>query len=289
LKKIIFLLLFFGELANAQDNKIRLSGGLAYNISDLTWSIAGNSQGQSPNILSELDFKSVASLGYFLEGRYSPLRNFYFILYYQHNSVFSGKGSDVDYQGDNRTNSTYQLSFSSNRGQLDMIRTGINTTLLKRNAINFTAGIYYRSNIQEFYILSAEDPDLESIYKMKMKGMELTVDADIDLGRNVSALLSFSCGYINYRGEANWNLREIFMHPLSFLQTSKGISTGGEVRFDYRISPLFSLTIGGTYSRIKIFKGTDTSYLITDTEVSTQFNGAKNNNYGSTVGIIVRL
>ena len=79
------------------------------------------------------------------------------------------------------------------------------------------------------------------------------------------------------------------MHPLSFSHTSKGISTDFNFKLGYKVSSILSLTLGGTYASTKVYKGTDRAYLVTNTQVSTQFNGAKNNRYSSMIGILITL
>lgn len=260
---------------------------MAFDVSNLRWSIAGNEEGQSPNILSELDFKSVNSLGYFLEFRYSPIQRLEIFAYYQNNKVVSGKGTDVDYAGDNRTNPIYDLSFVSDIGRLNIIKVGVRTPFLKINATDFLAGVNYLDNSQDFYILSPDENELRSTYKTKMSGIQLGLMTDTKLTSNLSAFLSFGFTSVTYRAKADWNLRDVFKHPLSFLQTSNGIDLDGSLKLRYQINSVFSVMAVGSYFRTKVHKGTDTAFLISNVDVSTQFNGAVNTRYGAMLGINV--
>ena len=132
-------------------------------------------------------------------------------------------------------------------------------------------------------------PDMESTYKAKMMGVDLSIEAEFKINKNMYTVLSFDFNYINYKAEANWNLIDIFMHPLSFSHASKGIGTDLELKLGYKVNTILSCVLGGILGSTKIYKGTDTSYFITNTQVLTQFNGAKNNRYSSMLGVIIAL
>lgn len=286
---VFSLICFVWWSAKAQDQKFFAESGLSVAHSNFDWSIAGNSKGESPNILSELRFNSITSLGYFIRSAYKPSPHLAIVVYYQKNETFSGTGTDIDYQNDNRSSPTENLEFSSDQGGLQILKAGVKSQILRRGRLAMDAGILYQSNIQNFYILSAEVPDLQSTYKAKTSGVEIGTDARFTVCRILSTLLIVNAGYVNYRAEGNWNLREIFMHPLSFSQASKGLTMGGGLGIAVRITPALNLTVSGNYSYTKIYQGTDTSYLVSGPEVITRFNGGSNNLLQAEVGISLRL
>lgn len=85
---------------NGQNNKLAFSTGGAVNVNNFDWSIAGNLQGRSPNILSELIFKDIKSLVF--RGYIQALEMLELNTFYQGNGVLSGKGTDTDYGSDNQ-------------------------------------------------------------------------------------------------------------------------------------------------------------------------------------------
>jgi len=277
------MVLITSKLSVAQ-NQFAASGGMAFDVSTLQWSIAGNIEGQSPNILSELNFNTITSLGYFLECRYSPINRLEIVTYYQANKVLSGEGTDFDYSDDNRTNPIYGLSFVSDKGNLNVVKIGVRTPLFKSKVVGFFTALNYLYNGQDFNILSPEEKELRSTYKTKMHGIHLALETDTQLSNTVSVLFSFACAYSSYRAEADWNLRDIFKHPISFLQTSNGINMDGSLQVNYQINSVISVAMGARYGRTKVFRGTDTSFLASNVNVSTQFNGALYTRYGSMLG-----
>jgi len=138
---------------------------------------------------------------------------------------------------------------------------------------------------QQFYILSNEIQELRSIYKANMQGIEISVESNIQLSKIIYSSLIINYHFVDYMAEANWNLIDIFQHPLSFSHVSNGTGFGVNAFFGYNMSKIFSIIVSGSLNTTTIRKGIDTSYLTTGNEVLTQFNGAKNILYGISLGI----
>jgi hypothetical protein len=291
--KIIFLVQFFilSSHLYPQDQKKRITFemGSNFNESNLVWSIAGNLEGHSPNVLSELKFNSIKSLGYYLSGSYSPLTYLRFSVYYHRNEGISGNGLDTDYRDDNRTNPTFEKNFMSNEGGFTVFNGGIGTPIELSNKLIISPTIFYYLSKQQFYLLADQMKDLKSIYQADMHGMKISIDANIRLSKIIYSSLTLSYQIVDYKAKANWNLIEVFKHPLSFSQASKGSGFDVNGGFEGEINNTFSIITRGSLSSISIRKGIDTSYLITEKEISTQFNGAKNIIYGLQIGIRVSI
>lgn len=286
-KKIIcglIILLCNLKIANCQDSHFTISTGGTINVSDFYWSIAGNLEGKSPNILSELVFQKITSLGIYLEGTYKPLKYLELNVYYQKNNVVSGDGTDADYKDDNRINAIYYESFSSNKGILKVFKAGGNFYFLKKGDLRLKTGISYATNIQKFYILNTDFANLNSTYTAKWKGAKLSIGGSFKIFEKLSILASLSYGLIKYNSQANWNLIEIFMHPISFEQYANGRSTDQELGLDYKLNSFITLKLSGTAGNIKAFNGVDNSYLQNNTQISTQFNGSNNSFHGFILG-----
>jgi len=113
---LFFLLLLHSNLhSQTKEKGLLLEAGATYNISNFEWSIAGNLEGEAPNILSELKFDKITSFGYYLKGNYTPVTYLKFFAFFQQNKVVNGSGSDIDYKDDNRTNPTFEQEFISNK------------------------------------------------------------------------------------------------------------------------------------------------------------------------------
>ncbi|HTG56750.1 MAG TPA: hypothetical protein VL943_10815, partial [Niabella sp.] len=59
---------------NPIENNLSITAGAVYQKTDFRWSIAGNSSGQEPNILSELIYNPIQSAGFNIGAAYKPYR-----------------------------------------------------------------------------------------------------------------------------------------------------------------------------------------------------------------------
>ncbi|KAA2240675.1 hypothetical protein F0L74_31520 [Chitinophaga agrisoli] len=292
LKKCIFsigILLCSSAFVKSQNNRFTFSTGAVINENDFSWSIAGNLQGQSPNVLSELHFNNITSLGFYLSGTYSPVKCLRLDAYYQRNGVISGSGEDTDYKGDDRTDPTFQQPFSSNKGYLEVLRIGAKAIFLQRGTFSLGAGAAYKSAKQSFAILSPELTDLRSTYTAKWRGPAFSVEGNYVINHSFSVGADITYAVISYRGEANWNLIDIFMQPLSFAQTARGHGMDYSIKFRYSANDFLSFSLDGMFGNTRVFQGTDISYLRNGMQLSTQFNGSRNDYYGARLGATVQF
>jgi len=75
-------------------------------------------------------------------------------------------------------------------------------------------------------------PGLDSNYDAKWWGPWLGLDMLLDFNKRGSAFARFEYHFVNYFGQANWNLRDDFAHPVSFEHDSNG--TGMVVEIGWR-------------------------------------------------------
>lgn len=292
IKRVIlfFIVFYFNiKLTNGQGCRISLSSGVSINTTNFKWSIAGNIQGQSPNVLSELIFTRVTSIGGYVDVVYRTLKNLEINIFYKKNGVIRGTGTDTDYGTDNRTNTIYDESFVSNKGHLEVFKTGGSIYFIHTNKFNLKTGFFYNSIMQSFYILKPDFADLNSTYTAYWKGAKLSMGGSCRLDKKFSAMATLSYGLIKYKAEANWDLIDIFMHPLSFEQNSGGRSIDADVSLKYVLNSSISLVINGTIGNTRTYKGIDKSYLQNNTRILTQFNGSNNNFYEARFGAFMHF
>lgn len=262
---------------------------MGYEVNNFRWSIAGNLQGQSPNILSELKFKEIVSLGYYIRGSYLPFNFLKLKAYYKQNYTISGNGTDIDYEDDNRTNPIFDQAFRSNKGWHKLLKGGVGIPLSLFRKIKVCPSIFYYQQNQKFYLLSNEEKDLRSKYKTTMRGIELSLSSHIELSNYLYTSITLNHRFVNYKAEADWNLIDIFQHPLSFSHSSEGYGSKVNIDIGGHISKTFSIVVGGMLDGTIIKNGIDTTYLITGNEVLTRFNGAKNLMYGFKLGLQISI
>lgn len=286
---ICFLVIQYNVHSQSKHKSFDLEIGSLYNSSSLDWSIAGNIDGQFPNILSELKFNNIQSIGAYVKGEYYPIKSLVISVSFNKNEVINGKGTDTDYKNDNRNNPIYDKNFASDKGSFVGLKSGIGFPVRISNRTLLTPAILYYLTKQKFYLLNNEIEGLKSTYQTVISGAEISVKTNVFLNKFINTSLYLSYHIVNYNAEADWNLIQIFKHPVSFSQTSKGSGYNIDVVFEVKLNKIFSLRTAGDLTLTKISKGIDTSYLITEKEIQTQFNGAKNRMYGLKLGIIASL
>ncbi|WP_352432929.1 hypothetical protein ABDD95_07080 [Mucilaginibacter sp. PAMB04274] len=289
LKIFVVLFLSSGVLTCRAQANFSFSTGVATGTSKLTWSIAGNSEGKSPNILSELKWNRIASAGIFFNSEYRPISFLSGYIKFQQNFIYHGTGTDVDYQGDDRSNPTYDEGFTSSKGSLKNLETGISLTPLELQKVTLQVGIAYLSDTQQLFILNTGFDNLNSTYTASWKGLMPHAGARIDISKRV--LLKAVCKYalVNYNATADWNLIETFMHPISFLQHANGQGVTGEVVINVKVSRSCSIFASTTFTHFKTNIGVDESFLQNGNRLLTQFNGAQYRSSALQVGVTIEL
>lgn len=280
-------LLLNAALVHAQDHRFTISAGGAATVSDFNWSIAGNIQGQSPNVLSELHFNKVTSLGVYAEASYRPLKWLELNGSYQKNGTISGDGIDTDYDGDNRTHPTYNETFTSDRGWLETFTAGAQAWFFSRERYRLKAGLFYTSSTQSYYLLNPNLEDLKSTYKAKWYGPKLSIGADYNCAKKWTLNGGLAYCLVKYKAEADWNLIPVLMHPVSFRQKANGSMYEGQLGLGYALSSFCTLLVTGLIGKAETDSGLDITYLRNNNQISTQFNGAQNSYYGLKVGATV--
>jgi len=294
MKPVIFslclLLFLYGNLYSQTEKKeLSLEAGNAYSTCNFNWSIAGNLEGQSPNILSELNFTKITYLGYYFGAIYHPFNHLKVIAYYEQHNVLRGNGSDTDYMEDNRMSPTFEKKFKSNQGNSTNLRIGLGIPIYLDNKIIITPSLFYYLTRRKFYILSDEIQDLRSIYQFVMNGAELSLEGYIRFNKILFSSLTLGYHFIKYEAMADWNLINIFQHPLSFSHVSKGAGLNANIMCGAKVSRIFSIVLSGFITTTNIKKGIDTSYFVDGNEVLTQFNGANNKIFGLRLGVRISI
>lgn len=282
------VLFLFASTVHAQSSMLQLEGGGTVDRSQLEWSIAGNLEGHSPNILSELQFRRITLAGAYLKARYTPWKHFTITGSYQQAQVFSGNGTDTDYEEDDSGQPTFNKTFNSNKGMLSDLHLGIGSLIQLNNRISVMPTVEYFRTREKFYLLSNEQQALNSTYQVKMQGADIAIAGTVNCPQLYATLVM---GYqlIRYSAVADWNLITIFQHPVSFDQSAKGHGLHLEMLIGKKMTDRVSCVLQGNWRRVMIRKGVDTSYLVSGEEVLTQFNGARGSWYGLRLGVSVGI
>jgi hypothetical protein len=259
---LIMLSFSVGLLAGSPDaaeTKTNLEFGAGYRVDNLDWNIASDITGTvTPNIMSELTWSDVEIFQLKAGIRSLINRAFYLRGSLGYGSVFDGDNQDSDFSGDNRTNEWSRSNNSTNDGNVVDATLGIGYQFnVASGRLKLIPLVGYSYSDQYYNItdgvqtvsepslkpLGADDPQplgpfpgLNSTYEAEWWGPWLGIDLLFDANEKLKLFGGFEYHWADYHGEADWNLRSEFAHPVSFEHDADGtgmlMSVGGGVPFD---------------------------------------------------------
>ncbi|HVU55929.1 MAG TPA: hypothetical protein VHD83_12785 [Puia sp.] len=270
------LLLFSVYGLYAQKPSLAFSSG--YQSEDFRWSIAGNTQGANPNIYSELKWTNLAGPTLAAEADWNFWKKFHIHAAYSHMFITAGSVTDMDYQGDNRTDRSYYGAFDANKGMSFSLRTTLEDDIWSSELFTLTALLGYSLHRQSLYLLSPDlsgsAAGLHSTYDTKYTGGVVGLGGRLQLRKRFSLEGSMLYEPVTYRGQADWNLIASFRHPLSFEDKANGFNIEGSLRFSYYLTNKWALFASGNILHGETNSGTDWLYMQNGQNLPTQFNGA---------------
>jgi len=275
--KFILLLILFGVKACIAQNvtrKLQLSLTGGYRQEDLRWSIAGNANGENPNILSELRWKNISGPAAVAHVRFAVFDHWQLEGEYEHMFFLSGKVYDTDYGGNDRTNVAYAAQFDAGKGGSDYWQAGLANQIPVASKFSITPSAGYGIFYQSFYITgnTVVFSDLSSTYKTKWAGLYGQVVGSLGLTKKLYINVSLRYNQVRYKASANWNLIREFSHPESFRHTADGYGIRAQTSVLYHAWDNHSVGITGSYSRWQTGHGIDELYLAGGGSQQTQLN-----------------
>jgi hypothetical protein len=218
-----------------------LSAG--YRVDNLSWNIAGNSQGEDPNVLSELSWSGVTSFSLKLLNR-TVIRDWVYLRgQLDFGLVVSGDNQDSDYNGDDRTQEfSRSVNGVDGNGVWDgALGVGPRFRFLESTVI-LCPLLGYAIAGQDFdivdgYQVLATPPlnrstgpidGLDSRYQTRWHGpwigMDLLLSMPFEKGPLgcLEVLFTGEYHWVDYSADANWNLRSDLQHPVSFSHDAEG-------------------------------------------------------------------
>lgn len=285
------MILFGVHTCMAQDlpGRLQLSVAGGYRQDNLRWSIAGNADGQNPNILSELRWERVGGSVTTVHMRSGLFDHWQLEGEYERMFYSSGKVYDTDYGGNDRTNVVYAAQFHAGKGGADYWQAGLANQIPVTSKFSITPSAGYGIFHQSLYIsgYTSAFSDLNSTYKTKWAGPYGQVLCSIGLTKKFCMNTSLRYSQVRYRASANWNLIREFNHPESFRHTANGYGVNAQASLLYGFSGVHSIGITGSYSRWQTGRGIDELYLSAGGSEQTQLNGVRS--AGWQVGVEWRM
>ena len=241
------------------------------------WSIAGNSAGKNPNILSELIWTDLKSTGFGAEVKYQLPKNLNLKASSEFYTITKGEATDTDYADDNRESVFYNDILTADKGHLfnSSLQLSYQALAFKKLSISPIVGLAY--NQQEFQLLeSINNPStagLNSTYKVKYRGFDFGT-AIVFKNRLFNLSLEVLAGFYKYGAEANWNLIPDFEKPVSFIHKANSFKLAGDLNLSVPINKQLKLELDYKINQMKTHSGIDRAFYIDEEPKETLFNGA---------------
>jgi hypothetical protein len=258
----------------------------------LDWNIAGNLQGENPNILSDLTWEDLLIHEMRLGIRTTLNRPIYFRGSLHYGVIVDGANQDSDYAADDR-----EMEFSRSNNNADEGSTfdaslgiGYNFRVFSER-LNIIPQAGYSIHRQNLTITDGDQTitwaggpplgsfdGLDSTYETQWLGPWIGMNLAVKVIKSMkypppfSICLYYEYHWAEYYAEADWNLREDFEHPKSFEHEADGTGRLMGVAFRVRISDGWSLTAGYESETWSAEAGIDRVFLANGTTISTRLN-----------------
>lgn len=269
--------------------KLQLSLLTGYEQQDLTWSIAGNAAGQSPNVLSELQFKNIGGQSITGALQWNVWNRIIFTADYSRVFIKTGTVADNDYSADNRTQPVYGAVFNSDKGYTQAWSFGAGYHLFNNNTFSLIPSAGYIISRQSLFLLdrTGNFPDLNSTYETNWKGPYVKANAILRLINKLKLNVNLGYNQVNYNAKADWNLIQNFQHPVSYRHTAKGFGVDANAGLAYDITSNIAVNLGGGYFTWQTGKGIDELFLNSGGSDKTQLNKVNRKGYRLFGGLIL--
>ena len=265
---VIFVLL----LPCAYASEVEVSYGMGLRNDDLRWAISSDLIGTPPNILSELIWRNLKGNEHFLgleyvsSDRWMVRANLSKIEFNQ-----GGEMQDSDYLYDDR-NGEFSRSIAATRGsnaQDISLIFGKQFLFTNAPALTLTPVIGWARNLinlrmnEGVQIIPASGAyiGLNSSYQAQFNTNLAGVEAKWWLSKIVGFDIKWHHGWFNYHGEADWNLRSDFQHPVSFYHEAKGTDNRWRFGLLTKLNSSWNMEISYSVNKGAFQSGMDVSNL----------------------------
>jgi hypothetical protein len=293
LQKFILLSTIFlsiSQIINAQDStaivpKIEAILSFGYVEDNLKWSIAGNLDGQNPNIYSELIWKNTRGPLGELKLKFFR-KNLVLNANISFSAIDGGSVTDSDYSQENRTGRTFFAKARSNQGKRNGLKLSVGNVIYLSRRITITPSFGYGKSSQELFLLN--DQRLSSRYRTYWKGPFAFLEAELPINTRVNTQIGITYHQNRYDAEADWNLISAFKHPLSFSHHAKGYGVESNFSFTYLMTRFLFSHISAQHFRWSTGRGADELYYNDGRITKTRLNGVIRSGFAVMTGIKVQ-
>ena len=223
-----------------------------YRVDDIDWNIAGDINGNNPNIISELEWEGLESFQLKIANK--TVLNQLFLLRgsLAYGWIFDGENQDSDYAGDDRTFEFSRSNNNSDKGNMLDASFGLGWQFsFGRSDFVMAPVIGYSYHEQNLTMTdgyqtippSGPFPGLDSTYETEWKGPFIGLDFTFrtdeknKITPEIETFITIEYHWADFYAEADWNLRTDFAHPKSYEHEADGhgfiLNTGLKFIFNY--------------------------------------------------------
>jgi hypothetical protein len=267
-----------------------------YRVDDFDWNIAGDINGNNPNILSELTWDDLKIFQVTLQNKTVFRQTFYFRGSLAYGWILDGENQDSDYNGDNRTLEFSRSNNSADDGDVLDASAGIGyqfTFGFGMDKFGITPLIGYSFHQQNLKIsdgfqtipATGSFPGLASTYDAEWSGPWVGLDIVFKSNKKYNLYAEIEYHWGDYYAEADWNLRTDFAHPKSFEHDADGdgivLSAGWRYFFDNH----WAVNLNFNYQDWSTDNGIDRVFLASGSISETRLNEANWQSFATMIGL----
>lgn len=265
------------------ETDLKISATPFYIQQRFSWSIAGNLQGQNPDIYSELIWKNVQRAGIMVDLDLNLKKRLVVKTEFLAALTVAGKATDTDYENDNRTNPVFHAHLNSNTGSMYSMSGMLGYKLLEIRSWSLIPYVGYGFQ-RELLNLSGEQ-GLASYYTPNWYGPRMAMEQWLSITKNAKLKIVLEYHQLKYAAKADWNLIEEFQHPVSFKHMAYGYRLETGVECNLPIHPALNFLLRGNYFYSSTGKGIDELYYRSGDVVKTRLNDVTLQGFRIGVGV----
>ena len=279
------------------------SGG--YRRDDLDWNIAGDINGNNPNILSELTWDDIESYQVKFQGSLVWPRIITLRGSVNYGWIFDGDNQDSDYLGDNRSFEFSRSNNSTDDGDVWDASIAVGYPFRFGQTVIGTVIplVGYSHHEQELKITDGYQtipslgsfPGLDSSYDTQWKGPWIGIDLRFKareiktFAHRFETYFTYEYHWADYDAEANWNLRDDLAHPKSFKHDADGNGYVIGAGFNFVLHQHWALNFNFDYQDWSTDNGTSKVFFADGTSAKTRLNEVNWTSYALSLGLSLRF
>ena len=278
-----------GAIAEETDilKTAQLSLLTGYRADNLDWNIAGNIDGENPNVLSELVWDDLNVWQVQAEGNVDvaiekiPWFSIYLRGMAGYGWIVDGRNRDSDYGSDNRSNEVSRSINDADDGNVLDLSIAIGPHFSSNDGcwsiIPLMGYSYHEQNLtitdgQQIIPPSGPFDGLDSSYETEWSGPWFGVDLEYLPVTKWAFTFSGEYHWSDYSAEGDWNLRDDLQHLKSFEHTADGDGWVVGAGVHYELNEQLSIGLSADYRKWETDPGLDRVFLASGTSVDTRLN-----------------